>query len=151
MRNRRIIFTEKSKDTPLMLNRTVLEGIIEETLGLPNRYMTRAREDLMYEAYNEKSDPIIESEDPYQKAVEDEQLEDGQGEIDRVQMPTLSSMREEYNKEWDAQVWSALNNRGNSGERRIYVDEEAIDVQEEYNRKRKMGFKKNQRKLEKAR
>ena len=77
-----------------MLNRTVLEGIIEETLGLPNRYMTRAREDLMYEAYNEQSDPIIESEDPYQKAVEDEQLEDGQEEIDTVQMPTLSSMRE---------------------------------------------------------
>ena len=94
MRNRRVIFTEKSKDTPLMLNRAVLEGIIEETLGLPNRYMTRAREDLMYEAYNEQSDPIIESEDPYQKAVEDEQLEDGQGEIDPVQMPTLSSMRE---------------------------------------------------------
>ena len=58
---------------------------------------------------------------------------------------------ERYNKEWDAQVRSTLNNRGDSGERRIYVDEEAIDVQEEYNRKRKMGFKKNQRKLEKAR
>ena len=51
MRNKRIIITEKSKDTTLMLNRTVLEGIIEETLGLPNRYMTRAREDLMNGAY----------------------------------------------------------------------------------------------------
>ena len=51
MRNKRIIITEKSKDTTLMLNRTVLEGIIEETLGLPNCYMTRAREDLMNGAY----------------------------------------------------------------------------------------------------
>ena len=64
-------------------------------------------------------------------------------------MPRLSSMREEYNNAWDAQVQRALNNRENSGKRRIVVDEEAIDVHEEI--RRKMDFKKNQRKLEKAR
>ena len=66
-------------------------------------------------------------------------------------MPRLSSMREEYNNAWDAHVQRALNNRENSGKTRIVVDEEAIDVHEEIRRKRKMGFKKNQRKLEKAR
>ena len=125
-RNRRLIINTEEDNNNLVINKVVLEGIMERVLGKKNSVITRTLKEQVDEQYTDQSDkPIYSIESD--SVAEKNKMEETKELNNRLKN---NNKLDPNTKSWGRVSWNPNTSNGNNKPTKIVSREEAIAVDE---------------------